>query len=215
MAVSSNDISLQGTGKQSQQNVLHKTPLSENAEHPFSLAWLKECLQGILVFTDQQDLVYASDDAYQIVNRLHGQDMEAHMEGHEKIPEEIWHICQSLIQSRHRFPHQNWLMEFDIVTQDSAIVHIRSRWLKENSLEYPYLILLVEDRQQAVTNILMEEARKCGFTPREKQVWMLHRNSLTYKQIAKKLGITPNTVKKHMRSIHAKRKPDLSTGCTP
>lgn len=194
-------------GEQDKQNILRQSFLSDRAQCLESFDWIKACLNGILVFTDQQDLVYASDDAYQILSHFHRHDLETH----GKMPEEISHICQSLIHSHHRFPHQNWLMEFDIITQDAAIVHIRSRWLKGETSEYSYLILLLEDRQQAVTNILLEEAQQYDFTPREKQVWMLHRNSLTYKQIAKKLGITPNTVKKHMRSIHAKRKQSSSS----
>ncbi|NEP55025.1 MAG: hypothetical protein F6K65_42090 [Moorea sp. SIO3C2] len=68
------------------------------------------------------------------------------------------------------------------------------------------MILVIEDRRQAIDNILIEEAKQYGLTPREKEVWMLHRGDLTYKEIATKLEITPNTVKKHMRSIHAKKR---------
>ncbi len=206
MAVSSNSSDLQSTDKQSKQRESHQASLSDSVQHPCSFDWIKECLHGILVFTEEKDLVYASDDAYQILSRLNEPS-----ESPPAIPEEILHICQALIQSRCRFPHQNWLMEFDIVTQDAAILHIRSRWFKGDKLEHPYLILLLEDRQQAITHILFEEAKTYGLTPREKQVWMLHRNAFTYKQIAKKLGITPNTVKKHMRSIHAKQKKSSSS----
>lgn len=201
MTVSSNSSNFQHTDRNGKQKNSCQMLLSEE-QNAINLDWIRECLNGILVFTTQQNLVYASDDAYDILSCFHSQGIN----NYGDIPEEILHICQSLIQSRLLFPHQNWLMEFDIVTQNAAIIHIRSRWLKGETLEEPYLILLLEDRQQAVTHILLEEAKKYGFTPREKQVWMLHRNSLTYKQIAKKLDITPNTVKKHMRSIHAKRK---------
>jgi DNA-binding CsgD family transcriptional regulator len=37
-------------------------------------------------------------------------------------------------------------------------------------------------------------------------VWLLQQNNYTYKQIAAELGITPNTVKKHVRNIYAKRR---------
>jgi RNA polymerase sigma factor (sigma-70 family) len=69
------------------------------------------------------------------------------------------------------------------------------------------LLLTIEDRQQAIINLVLEEADRYGLTPREKNVWLLHHNNYTYKQIAAELGITPNTVKKHMRSIYAKKKP--------
>ncbi|MEB3357085.1 MAG: LuxR C-terminal-related transcriptional regulator [Synechococcales bacterium] len=126
--------------------------------------------------------------------------------GERSLPDEIWHICQSLVQSRHLFPDQNWLIEFDIFTNAATTLHIRSRWLNIDGLERPCLLLIVEDRQQAIANIVLEEADRYGLTPREKEVCLLQHSGYTYKQIATKLGITPNTVKKHVRSIYAKKK---------
>lgn len=114
--------------------------------------------------------------------------------------------CQALIESRHLFPNQNWLLEFDIFTHESTALHIRARWLKMGTFNQPCLLLTIEDRQQAIQNIVMEEAEKYGLTPREKEVWLLHHNNCTYKEIAAELGITPNTVKKHMKNINAKQK---------
>jgi DNA-binding CsgD family transcriptional regulator len=73
-------------------------------------------------------------------------------------------------------------------------------------LEHPCLLLTIEDRQQAVLNLVIEEADRYGLSPREKEVWLLQQSNYTYKQIAAELGITPNTVKKHMRNIYAKKR---------
>lgn len=173
----------------------------QELEHPFAIDFLKEFIGDILVFTEQEQLLYASNGAREVLRRLQQNNTVDN-----KIPKEILHICQSLIQSRHCFPHQNWLIEFDIFTQDATALHIRARWLKLEQLDRPCLLLIIEDRQQAIVNIVIEEAKQYGLTPREKEVWMLHRKNLTYKQIAIELGITPNTVKKHMRSIHAKKR---------
>jgi DNA-binding CsgD family transcriptional regulator len=51
-----------------------------------------------------------------------------------------------------------------------------------------------------------EESQKYGLTCREQEIWLLHRANYTYKQIALELCITPNTVKKHMKSIYSKQK---------
>lgn len=161
----------------------------------------EEFIGGILVFTDQQNLVYASEAAYRILGQLKQSESSQ-----DPIPNEIWHICQSLVQSRHMFPHQNWLIEFDIFTNAATTLHIRSRWLSLDIIDYPCLLLTIEDRQQAILNLVIEEAERYGLTPREKEVWLLQQSNCTYKQIAAELGITPNTVKKHMRSIYAKRK---------
>ncbi len=67
-------------------------------------------------------------------------------------------------------------------------------------------MLTLEDRHQAMRNMAIEESERYGLTPREKEVWVLHRMVLTYKQAASELHITPNTVKKHMKSIYVKQK---------
>jgi len=161
---------------------------------------IQHCMGNVLVFTDQKQLVYANDGAYKTLSQLH---QDEYLD--DFIPDEIWHICQSLIQIRDAFPGQNWLIEFDIFTSKTTLLHIRSRWFKSNSFASPCLLLTIEDRQEAIVNIVLEDAEKYGLTPREKEVWLLQHHGYTYKQIAAQLGITPNTVKKHMRSIHSKR----------
>jgi RNA polymerase sigma factor (sigma-70 family) len=178
-------------------NIFRETDKS----YQINKALIEECIGGILVFTDQPQLVYASESAHRVLSQLQ-QDSTAK----SLIPNEIWHICRSLIQSRHLFPDQNWLIEFDIFTSAMTTLHICARWLNVDVVSHPCLLLTIEDRQQAIINLVLEEADRYGLTPREKNVWLLHHNNYTYKQIAAELGITPNTVKKHMRSIYAKKK---------
>ncbi|MGD1857967.1 MAG: helix-turn-helix transcriptional regulator [Leptolyngbyaceae cyanobacterium] len=177
--------------------------LAYKAQSPFWIELHEKVVEGVLIFTEQTQLVYINDDARKVLGRL-----QKDSDSNNDLPEEIIHICQSLIHSRNFFPHQNWSVELDIVTQDSSILHIRSRWLRIDTQACPYLLLIVEDRQQAVSNIVLEEAKQYGLTSREKEVWVLYRNGKTYKQVASELKITTNTVKKHMKSIHAKRRQD-------
>lgn len=167
-------------------------------------ALLEDCLGGILIFDSQQQLVYANGEAHRVLNQLQQGSTTNCL-----VPNEIWHICQSLIQSRHLFPEQNWLIEFDIFTSTATALHICSRWLNLDTIVDPCLLLTIEDRQQAIISLVLEEAERYGLTPREKEVWLLQHNNYTYKQIAAELGITPNTVKKHTRSIYAKKKTQL------
>ncbi|NET37885.1 MAG: helix-turn-helix transcriptional regulator [Cyanothece sp. SIO1E1] len=162
---------------------------------------IADLIDGILILTDEKQLIYANDSARRVLHQLNQDKSHTHL-----VPQEIWHICQSLIHSRNLFPNQQWLMQSDIFTEDSTALHIRARWLTLEAVEHPCLLLTVEDRRQAMQNIAIEEAQKYGLTPREREVWLLHRNGYTYKQIALELYITPNTVKKHMKSIHAKQK---------
>ncbi|MCG8367457.1 MAG: LuxR C-terminal-related transcriptional regulator, partial [Pseudanabaenales cyanobacterium] len=177
-------------------------PLSQHLE-PSGLKeeLIKNLIDGVLILTDQRKLIYANDRAYRILEQLNQTGANTN-----PVPDEIWHICQSLIRSRNLFPNQHWFVQSNIFIEDSAIFRVKARWLHLETIERPCLLLTVADRRQAIQNIASEEAEKYRLTPREKEVWVLHRSNYTYKEIALELSITPNTVKKHMRSIHAKQK---------
>jgi len=163
---------------------------------------IEDFFGGVLIFTEKKQLIYSNDGAQKILHQLQQESATS------LVPDEILHICHSLVQSRHLFPDQSWLIEFNIFTSKAITLHIRSRWVNVSILDPPCLVLTLEDRRQPLVNLVLEEAERYGLTPREKEVWTLQHNGYTYKQIAAELGITPNTVKKHMRSIHAKRRAD-------
>lgn len=162
---------------------------------------VENLIDGILIVTDQRELIYANEIARRVLCKLNQNRSNVNL-----VPREIWHICQSLIQSRSLFPNQRWLIESTIFANNSSTFNVRARWLMLESVKNPCILITVEDQYQAIWNIAVEEAQDYGLTRREKEVWLLHRGQYTYKQIASELCITPNTVKKHMKSIHAKQK---------
>jgi DNA-binding NarL/FixJ family response regulator len=64
----------------------------------------------------------------------------------------------------------------------------------------------MEDQGQFNQDIAIKESIRLGLNSREQEVWLLHQVGYTYKQIAEELSITPNTVKKHMKSILTKQR---------
>ena len=162
---------------------------------------VENLIDGILIVTDQRELIYANEIARRVLCKLNQNRSNVNL-----VPREIWHICQSLIQSRSLFPNQRWLIESTIFANNSSTFNVRARWLMLESVKNPCILITVEAQYQAIWNIAVEEAQDYGLTRREKEVWLLHRGQYTYKQIASELCITPNTVKKHMKSIHAKQK---------
>ncbi len=162
---------------------------------------IEELIDGILILSNQRELIYVNESARQVLKKLHSEQSQANW-----VPKEIWHLCQFLMKSRSLFPNQHWLIESEIFTDNATALHVRVRWLKLEAIAQPYLLITLDDRHQAMRTIAVEEAQQYGLTAREKDVWLLHRAGYTYKQIAVELNITPNTVKKHMRSIHAKQK---------
>lgn len=160
-----------------------------------------ELINGVVILTDKKQIVYSNSYGKRILKQLN------QLAGNSaQVPPELWHICQSLIDIRSLFPNQFWLAQFDIFIENLANLHINARWLSTNQSDQPYLLLSIEDRKNTLDKIICQEADQYGLTPREKEVWLLHRQGQTYKQIALELQITPNTVKKHMKSIHSKRK---------
>lgn len=163
-------------------------------------ASLESHIGSVLVLAEDGTVLYATESLQMRLKELAGQEEKA------ALPQEIALICQVLKQCRGRFPNQNWAIEFDIFSKDAIALRIRSRWLKLDGFDQPCILLIVEDRQQLVQDMRLDEAQEWGLTPREQEVWLLHQEGCTYNQIGDKLYISANTVKKHMRSIHAKRR---------
>lgn len=158
-------------------------------------------MNGVLILTVQRELVYANDAAWRVLRQFNPVKPREN-----QVPQEIWHICQYLIHSRQMFPRQHWFMESEISTDETTALHIRARWFQVETIADPCLLLMLEDRYEVLKSWAVEEAKRYRLTPREKEAWLLHRANYTYKEIAIELRITPNTVKKHMQSIHAKQK---------
>ena len=62
----------------------------------------------------------------------------------------------------------------------------------------------LEDRQQLSRGRALLESRWYGLSGREGEVWQLRQAGCTYGEVAQRLFISVNTVKKHVRNIRAK-----------
>ncbi len=187
---------------QESQIKLLKTSFFENLEQSSLFQGvIEKLIDGILIVTEQKELIYSNENAQRILGKLHQGRANTNI-----VPKEIWYVCQSLIQSRSLFPNQCWTIQSKIFTEYSTILEIQVRWFHMETIKIPCLLITLEDRNQAIKNVAVEEAQFYQLTRREKEVWLLHRGHYTYKEIASELSITPNTVKKHMKSIHAKQK---------
>ena len=179
---------------------LHPAALTSAQAAALENTSLETHVGSVLVFTEDGTLIYATENLPDRLKKL----LASAEPG--VIPQEILLICQMLKQCRSRFPSQNWAMEFDIFTKDAIALRIRSRWLKLEGFDQPCILLIVEDHQQMMQDIVLDEVQGWGLTPREQEVWLHHQAGCTYSQIAEQLFITINTVKKHMRSVYAKRR---------
>lgn len=155
-------------------------------------------VDGIIILTPEMKLLHVNEYARNICNKLTGLYLE------QIIPEEIWNVCESLIESRELFPDSNIFIELE-VEKNLKKVRIRARWLEMDDNKNEYMIVTLEDCHESNQSIAIRDAKKYGLTERETQVWLLRKANLSYKEIAARLYITINTVKKHLKSIYAKQ----------
>lgn len=173
----------------------------QNSELPILLQGVLESLiDGIMILTDQGEIVFANSHAERICHQL-----SQNLSRCNAVPRQIWRCCQALIQGREVFPDESVVIEDEIKTQQDNPIRLRAQWMDLNTVERPCLLIALEDQQQSAQYKAIAEAQKYGLTERETQVWTLKRAGYTYKAIAAELYIAEDTVKKHIKSIHAKR----------
>ncbi len=163
-------------------------------------AVIESFIDGILILTDKQELLHVNQCASRICQQLMPDSVDLSV-----IPDEIWHVCQSLINSREVFPEEKISLELEIETRKSVIIRISARWLQLSSSDDNFILVTLEERERISPSMAMADAQKFGLTSREAEVWQLRSKSLSYKEIASKLYITINTVKKHLKNIYAKQ----------
>ncbi|XWK88252.1 MAG: LuxR C-terminal-related transcriptional regulator [Phormidium sp.] len=183
--------------------VLTTKPIKHSQEIELSNLFqgiLEGFMDGILIITQSGDLLHANQTAKRIFQQLSAGEFLS-------IPEEIWQVCQSLIESKNLFPSEKIVLESEI-TQDNAVhFRLRVRWFMIEQMSEEGVLVTIEDKHQSLREIVNSDVHQYDLTPREAEVWLLYKANYSYKEIAEKLYITINTVKKHMKNIHAKRKP--------
>ena len=162
---------------------------------------LEGFIDGILILTEQGELVHANQTARQICHQITQIDSR-----HNSVPQKIWEVCESLIESRDLFPNQKMVLESAISEGNSVNLRLRVQWFKLERMRRDCILVTIEDKYQSLQKMVTNDIHQYDLTPREAEVWLLYRANYSYKEIADKLYITLNTVKKHMKNIHAKRK---------
>ena len=182
-------------------------PINSKDQTPYSnnlllTAVTSSWIDGVLLLTVSGEVVYSNRAGRDILARLYPQETTA-FKGH--LPKEIWQALQILKQNHNGNSDQPILFESDIKTDDQHIYRIRIRWFEFDESSQPHVLIILEDQYQAKYNLASIEVDKYQLSPREAEVWMLHRMGYRSKQIATELFISIHTVKKHLRNIRWKR----------
>lgn len=128
------------------------------------------------------------------------------------IPERLWYSCQNLLKSRgdssEIFPEDYTIVLEDEIITEQKTIHMWAQWFDWDNSSHQSdscFLITLEDRQQSLMAVANQEAQRYGLTTRETDVWGLKRIGDSYKEIANKLYISENTVKKHLKNIYAKK----------
>jgi transcriptional regulator with PAS, ATPase and Fis domain len=182
-----------------------KVSHSQQSKHPYLLQAIVEgFVDGVLILTAQGECIHANQRARRICHHFSSEQLHCN-----SVPLPIWRICESLMESRELFPQQKMIIEAEIDTNQASSLRVRVRWLEFSENDSLYLLVTIEDRNQSTQNSTVTEAKKYNLTPREAQVWSLRRANYSYKDIAAKLYITTNTVKKHLKNVYAKQQESI------
>jgi DNA-binding CsgD family transcriptional regulator len=165
----------------------------------FFQAVLEGLADGVLIVSTEGELVHTNHRGRYFCQQFQENSSR------RQIPESIWQVCQSLIESRDLFPEEQLVLESEIVSDRDITLRLRVRWFDLVDGDRPYLLITLEDYGQSLQDQAASDIKKYGFTSREAEVWALRHAKYSYKEIATKLYISLNTVKKHIKNINAKR----------
>jgi DNA-binding CsgD family transcriptional regulator len=172
-------------------------------------AVIESFVDGILILTNEGEIVHINEEGREICHHLNGRLAERYAgsvaQKTNLVPREVWSLCESLIESWELFPGENIQLESEIYIPQGLYVRVRVRWMQLGVAKQNLLLVTLEDRQYTVESQIMADIKKYRLTQREAEVWSLRRANLSYKEIATKLYITINTVKKHLKNVYAKQ----------
>ncbi|MFP4007691.1 MAG: helix-turn-helix transcriptional regulator [Spirulinaceae cyanobacterium] len=145
-------------------------------------------IDGILLASPCGKLVYANDRGWTFCQKV--------SEKSDRLPKQLWQMGQQLLVGDSTSP---FLLDHRILPDTRVRVQ---RWPWRDRA---FLLFIWEDYQQTLQQQAIADRQKYQFTNREAEVWQLRQQQLSYPEIAAKLYISVNTVKKHLKNINAKR----------
>ncbi len=173
----------------------------EKTECDFLQSIVESLVDGVLIVTKQGEWVYGNYKAHQICQQLNlGKPVPG------SVPSAIWQICQVMFARNSCGLERPTVIEGEVSPEGMTQYRIRVRWLQLEEMQHPYMLVTLEDHGEATRNRAIAESLQYGLTPRQAEVWLLHRMGLTYRSMAAQLYVTPNTIKRHMKDIYAKQK---------
>lgn len=174
------------------------TTPEHNATLPLLSAVLEGFVDGILVLTEDGTCVHSNQKGRALCRDL--------SDSTSPLPTSLKAMCMHLLESREFYPETLLVLTQEFTSRSGHQIRARIQWLDLPAKAHAYLLVSLENKTRSAHASAMLEAVQYNLTPRERAVWILRRANRTYDEIAQELYITVNTVKRHLKSIYAKRK---------
>jgi DNA-binding CsgD family transcriptional regulator len=165
---------------------------------------LEGLVDGIIILTLQCEQIYLNQAARQICRQMDYDNTQIH-QSTTQLPKEIQQACQTLVKCLNQCSKQLSVIESEIILGKGTKYRVRARWLPSINDGSPYVLMLFEDYYQSIQKRALAEAQQYKLSHRETEVWVLRRTEHSYQDIASRLYISFNTVKKHLKNIHIKQ----------
>lgn len=161
---------------------------------------LEAFIDGVLILTTERELVHSNELARLICKQIAPTEKQTNA-----IPQQVWHVCETLLDCSESYPNQPVIIDWELPTSNAQSIRIRARWFKLDALPQKCILVTLENQNQSLESLALSEVKAYGLTPREAEVWLLRRANYAYREIASQLFISLNTVKKHLKNIRLKQ----------
>ncbi|MGB3310409.1 MAG: sigma factor-like helix-turn-helix DNA-binding protein [Nodosilinea sp.] len=175
-------------------------PTQETVNLPLLSAVLEGFVDGILVLSDDGTCVHSNQKGRALCRDLSDDNSSTF------LPACLKTMGKHLLESRELYPETPLVLTQELTSQSGYQIRARVQWLDFPATPSSYLLISLENKTRSVQSSALLEAVQYNLTPRERAVWVLRRANRSYEDIAKELYITVNTVKRHLKSIYAKRR---------
>ncbi|BAZ07028.1 LuxR family transcriptional regulator [Calothrix sp. NIES-3974] len=158
---------------------------------------LENLQNGILIMSMEGEIIYRNNYFQSLCVKFNSDE--------NKLVKTIWRFYQSILNTNPQKSNVAGIIEDEIPLNQDEIFRIQVRLLELDIYPISSILITIENRSESVPNLAVTESQQYQLTLCEAEVWHLYRTNHSYKNIASQLYITINTVKKHMKNIHAKR----------
>jgi DNA-binding CsgD family transcriptional regulator len=162
--------------------------------------------KGLLVLSIDRTIVYWNQTAKRLC-----QTLPSSQRYQTTLPTVVAELWKQVVEAESAT--EPVVLEYQ--TLDDRSFRLTACWLTAGTSDHlnaafsnqTYILITLEDRDEVLQQDIQAEQKKFHLTNREAEVWLLLKREYSYQAIATTLHISLNTVKTHIRNIHAKRHP--------